>query len=307
MAHVPRAGFCAALALAACQGCSFVSLSDLDAGTDGAGGGGGVATSVNASAASGTSVTATSSGAAGGAGSTGPAGSCVPALFHVDFDDADTTLWTPAVLAIENGSYGDLTDASVRRGAGAWEIALPDGQQDGRLRHNLDYQVGESYWLGVSQEYVTPALGDAGTKLIWGQCAAEPYDQTFGLYMAASTPGQPFSAGVVGDGGSLGPESTLEDVPAVEGFHDWVLHWIPSLEDDGLFEVFHAGVRVYRAAGPNLPTDCPGTIALRMGITRYTQTSTPPQTMVQDEIRLLRGDIPEADALYTLDPDSGCD
>jgi hypothetical protein len=252
--------------------------------------------------------------------STGLTGTCVPSLFHVGFEEPVET-WRPNVLFLSGASAGEVIGSPTRRGDAAWRIALGETQKYTFLRTAAPDEEDTSYWMGWSQIYEGPTITD-GTRLFDVVCSfpEDPYEvKIFALEMDPGTPSLPYRAWGVApelneDGGGTGVDE-LDDIPNDSEFHDWAAHMKLSHGEDGFFELYHEGQLVFSAHGPTLTELCEGTIFARWGLYRWQgwgdggADMAPPQSTVLDEITLIKGpDAPntDADALYTLDPDSGC-
>ncbi|NUO51001.1 MAG: hypothetical protein HOV80_19270 [Polyangiaceae bacterium] len=282
-----------------------------DGTTAGLGGGGAAPIATSAE----TTTTTTSSS------STGISGTCVPSLFHVGFEEPVET-WEN-VLFQSGASAGEAISAPTRRGDAAWRIALSETQKYVLLRSSAPDEEGVSYWMGWSQIHEGPSI-TYGTRLFDVICSqnADPYEiKIFALELDPTTPNLPYRAWGVApelneEGGGTGI-NTLDDIPAGSdaAFHDWAAHMKLSHQEDGFFELYHEGQLVFSAHGPTLTDECSTTIFARWGLYRWQgwgdggADMAPAQSTTIDEITLLKGpDAPntDADALYTLDPDSGC-
>ena len=253
-------------------------------------------------------------GGEAGQGGQPPNGSCVPALFHVSFDEPTTDSWLGSTL-IQSGASGELTNVETRRGAGAWRLPLGETDPRSFLRSFAVDKEGVEHWIGFSQRHLGPAI-TYGTRTFTLECLYDgpPWEKTlYGTFLDDDTPGLPYYAG--GAILQLGSPS-LDALGTIAGgadYADWAVRFLLSREDDGYVDVYRDRTLVFSYQGVTVHPDCPSEgFQLQMGLGRWQgfgdggADMAPPQTLEQDEITLLRGPLDPVDALYTLWPDSGC-
>ncbi len=207
----------------------------------------------------------------------------------------------------------------VRWGTGAYRIALTDADQYTLLRYH-DIEYDEEYWMGWSTLHEGPELTD-GTRLFSIECVTstspDPYMEAylFSLQMNPATPNLPYyAAGVIDDllddaqGGGVPGFDDLDTIVDDGAFSDWVVHLVLSETDDGLLELYRNGAQVYSASGITAPQACTNNFHIEWTLYRW-QAMPPPQSLVLDEITLIRGPnspLTSADVLYTLTPEADC-
>ena len=240
----------------------------------------------------------------------------MPELFHEGFDDQDV-----GTELFEAGSdAGVIESDTVRWGSHAYRIALSETQGYHLLR-SVAIDDQSAFWMGWSTLHEGPDI-TYGTELFAIECvtsaAPDPYmeDILFTLNMNPETPNVPYFAyGTIDDilddaqGGGTPGFDNLDTVEDDNAFSDWAVHMYLSESDDGFLELYRNGTLLYSVSGPTRPAACLND-KFHVEWTLYRWQDMPPaQSLVLDEITLIRGPeapLTDADALYTLIPESDC-
>lgn len=306
------------LALAAAL-CACSVLIDRDRFEDGSGG------STAGSPAQGGSPALGGAPMGGQGGVPDPGPGCVNAQAHVGFDPPNDSFPFLDLIGVTSATSVITEPASdIRHGTGAFRIALAEEDQYAQLRSYAIDKEDVPYWVGFSHRFAEHAFTHGTTTFIV-ECALgeAPWQRRiFGLELDPDTPLSPYRR----TGGLADPEADprgfdeLDQIPGNTEFSDWAVHMKLSATDAGYFDVYHAGKRVFSALGRNVPDPevetCDAGFHMRFGLYRWdgfgdggADAAPLPQTLFLDEIVILQVDESptlDAQALFTLDPDSGC-